>query len=38
MTALYVGLDIGSSSSHQVVMQADGQVTINRRFPPVKLR
>jgi hypothetical protein len=32
MTTLYVGLDIGSSSCHQVVMQADGQISINRRF------
>jgi transposase len=32
MTALYVGLDLGSSSCHQVVMRADGQVSINRRF------
>jgi hypothetical protein len=32
MTTLYVGLDIGSSTCHQVVMQADGQISINRRF------
>lgn len=32
MTALYVGLDIGSTTCHQVVMQADGQIKINRRF------
>ncbi len=32
MTALYVGLDLGSSTCHQVVMQVDGQIIINRRF------
>jgi len=32
MTTLYLGLDLGSSTCHQVGMQADGQIIINRRF------
>lgn len=33
MTVLYVGLDTGSSTCHQVVMRPDGQITTSRRFP-----
>ena len=32
MSTIYVGLDVGSSSFHQVVMQSDGSTTISRRF------
>ncbi len=31
MSTLYVGLDIGSSSFHQLIMLPDGSTTINRR-------
>ena len=32
MTTVYVGLDLGSSSFQQVVMQSDGTATSSRRF------
>ena len=32
MKTVYVGLDLGSSSFHQVVMQPDGSTTSSRRF------
>ena len=32
MSTVYVGLDLGSSSFHQVVMQADGATTSSRRY------
>ncbi len=33
MATLFVGLDVGSTTFHQVVMRPDGATTINRSFP-----
>lgn len=32
MSTVYVGLDLGSSAFHQVVISSDGSVTVNRNF------
>ena len=37
MSIVYVGLDLGSSSFHQVTITSDGSVTINRSFSTSEL-
>lgn len=33
MSTVYVGLDVGSTTFHQITMQPDGSITVSRRFP-----
>ena len=33
MNSLFVGLDVGSRSCHQVVLAPDGPIICNRQFP-----
>ncbi len=37
MSIVYVGLDLGSSSFHQVAISSDGAVTVNRSFSTSEL-
>ena len=37
MSIVYVGLDLGSSSFHQVAMTSAGAVTVNRSFSTSEL-
>ena len=37
MPIVYVGLDLGSSTFHQVAINLDGSVTVNRSFPTSEL-
>ena len=37
MSIVYVGLDLGSSTFHQVAISNDGSVTINRSFSTSEL-
>ncbi|MFN7929303.1 MAG: hypothetical protein U0Y68_15430 [Blastocatellia bacterium] len=32
MTTLFLGLDVGSTTFHKVGLQADGSISLNRRF------